>query len=88
MLKPNQFSPTKEEIENIIKKNKKLTQYEKKCYKCGHKPCSHCDGFTCDTYLHNVEMSGNWEDYNEEDIMEDGSLFPPHCCCDGQCSYD
>ncbi len=83
----NQFSPTEEEIKAIIEQNKTLPQLEKTCYKCGHKPCPSCETW-CDTFLWNTTMQGNWEDYDKEDIQENGDVSPPHCCCDGKCSYE
>lgn len=85
-MEPNQFSPTLNEVEEIKAKNALLPQLERTCYKCGHKPCESCYNW-CDYFMSDITWQGNWEDLDESDVDENGKVSPPHCCCDGECSY-
>lgn len=83
-MRYNQFNPTKEEIEAIKLKNKTLPETERICYKCGHE---YSIAGWCDWMLHNVNMRGNWEGVDLDDVNENGEVYAPHVCCDGECTY-
>jgi len=85
-MKPNQFNPTPEEVEKIKEANKLLPEHERTCYKCGHKPCPYC-GDWCDYMMSDITWQGNWEELDEEDVNENGKVYPPHACCQMSCSY-
>lgn len=83
----NQFNPTPEEVNKIKEANKSLAVLERTCFKCGHKPCSHCGGVWCDNMMYKITSKGNWEELDEEDVNENGEVYPPHACCQMSCSY-
>ncbi len=83
-MKFNQFNPTPEEVEEIKAKNQNLPIDERICYKCGHQ---YVIAGWCDWCLWNTEMRGNWENVDLEDVEENGKVYPPHACCDMECSY-
>lgn len=87
LFEPNHFSPTPDEVDRIKAENKLLPQLEKTCYKCGHKPCEYCDDW-CDYIMYDITWSGNWEGLDQENIDENGQVWPPHVCCDMYCSYE
>ena len=86
-MKPNQFSPTPSEVEAIKLRNKTLPANKRVCYKCGHQVCPDC-GTWCDTMLLEIDWPGNWEDLDEEDVDSEGRVYPPHACCQMECSYE
>lgn len=85
-MQANQFSPTPQEVQQIKQANKLLPVLERTCYKCGHKPCPSC-GDWCDNMLSDLTISGNWDGLDEDDVHNDGTISPPHACCDMTCSY-
>lgn len=85
-MKPNQFSPTPSEVEEIKLRNKTLPVSERVCYKCGHQVCPHC-GTWCDSMLSDITWPGNWDGLEKDEIDQNGKVYPPFACCDGECSY-
>jgi hypothetical protein len=85
-MEPNQFNPTPEQIDKIKETNKSLHDFERICYKCGHKACPSCLDW-CDVVMTDITTQGNWDELDVEDVDENGHVAPGHACCDMSCSY-
>lgn len=87
-IKPNQFSPSAEQVEAIKGNNLLSAPLERLCWKCGHKPCSSC-GDWCDFMMSDITWSGNWSEFDEEfdEVDANGKIWPPIACCEMRCTY-